>query len=184
MFHLVKSWGSLVSCHRANIGFDSDRMPNFRSRKLKTRTSLFFFQSYCLTVAQLKEEKHTVYKFQLFYIFLWVGSFYFLQWIARQIELLCWKKIVDLNEFNRIPYLKTYRKWSAQIGFCTILQHFLVIFWQTTLISFSKLSFFLNILRAKRVLILIGWELQDKKKLFFVSVYFNFVRKKMKFFES
>ena len=82
------------------------------------------------------------------------------------------------SRFRHYFYIKTYRKWSAQIGFCTILQHFLVIFWQTTLVSFTKLRFLWTFWGAKRVLILIGSKLQDKTKLFFVSVFFNFVRKK------
>ena len=81
-------------------------------------------------------------------------------------------------ESKVLVYIKTYRKWSAQIGFCTILQHFLVIFWQTTLVSFTKLRFLWTFWGAKRVLILIGSKLQDKTKSFFVSVFFNFVRKK------
>ena len=92
---------------------------------------------------------------------------------------LSYSSITTVSTFT---YIKTYRKWSAQIGFCTILQHFLVIFWQTTLISFSKLSFFLNILRAKRVLILIGWELQDKKKTIFCVCLFQFCKKENEIF--
>ena len=88
----------------------------------------------------------------------------------------CWLKVSKSRK--HFFELKTYRKWSAQIGFCTILQHFLVIFWQTTLVSFTKLRFLWTFWGAKRVLILIGSKLQDKTKLFFVSVFFNFVRKK------
>ena len=100
MFHLVKSWGSLVSCHRANIGFDSDRMPNFRSRKLKPRTSLFFFLSYCLTFPQLKDEKHTVYKFQLFYIFLGVGSCLFFTRNSKTNRITLWEENSGLKSQN------------------------------------------------------------------------------------
>ena len=88
----------------------------------------------------------------------------------------------NLKLYLCFNHIKTYRKWSAQIGFCTILQHFLVIFWQTTLVSFTKLRFLWTFWGAKRVLILIGSKLQDKTKLFFVSVFFNFVRKKKRKF--
>ena len=88
---------------------------------------------------------------------------------------------VDQRRLDKV-HIKTYRKWSAQICFCTILQHFLVIFWQTTLVSFTKLRFLWTFWGAKHVLILIGTKLQYKTKLFFVSVFFNFVRKKRKIF--
>ena len=97
-------------------------------------------------------------------------------WVSvRRDAVLCTGKA---SLYIDVCYVKTYRKWSAQIGFCTILQHFLVIFWQTTLVSFTKLRFLWTFWGAKRVLILIGSKLQDKTKLFFVSVFFNFVRKK------
>ena len=47
---------------------------------------------------------------------------------------------------------------------------------------FLKTEFFLNILRAKRVLILIGWELQDKKKTIFCVCLFQFCKKENEIF--
>ena len=80
--------------------------------------------------------------------------------------------------------IKTYRKWSAQIGFGTILQQFLVNFLQTTLISFTKLMFWWTFWGAKCVLILIGSKTMWQKTFFCFFVFFNFVRKKMKICDS
>ena len=95
MFHLVKSWGSLVSCHRANIGFDSDRMPNFRSRKLKPRTSLFFsvVLSYCRTTK--RQKTYCLQISTILHIFMSWKLFIF------DTELLCGRKIVELNELHK-----------------------------------------------------------------------------------
>ena len=106
MFHLVKSWGSLVSCHRANIGFDSDRMPNFRSRKLKPRISFIFF---CRNAKRRKA-------FQLFYIFLWVGSCLFLMMNKTNRTTLqeenCGLKWIKRMEFNGQSQL--FKTWNKQ----------------------------------------------------------------------